>query len=88
VISEGARNTTLTSIAGTMRRKGCSERAIVAALLVENGERCRPQLPKSEIRKIAHSVCRYAPTPEARLVRASRDARRFVEFIDGKAVAR
>jgi hypothetical protein len=71
-----------------MRRKGCGERAIEAALLVENSERCVPPLPESEIAKIAHSVCRYAPTPEARLVRASRDSRRFVEFVNGKAVAR
>ena len=87
-ICEGARNATLTSLAGAMRRKGCSERAIVAALLVVNTERCQPQLPKAEIKHIAHSVCRYTPTPEARLVRASRDARTFVEFVDGKAVAR
>ena len=88
VITEGARNATLTSLAGAMRRKGCGERAIEAALLVENNERCVPPLLESEVATIARSVCRYAPTPEARLVRASRDARKFVEFIDGKAVAR
>ena len=88
VIKEGARNATLTSLAGVMRRKGAGERAIVAALLVENAARCRPRLAKDEVVRIAHSVGRYAPEPEARLVRAPHRARGFVEFVDGKAVAR
>ncbi|MDQ3780468.1 MAG: bifunctional DNA primase/polymerase [Chloroflexota bacterium] len=87
-IAEGARNATLTSLAGVMRRKGCGERAIVSALLVENIERCVPPLPESEIATIARSVCRYAPTMEPRLGRSSQRSRAFVEYIDGKAVAR
>jgi hypothetical protein len=89
VIAEGARNATLTSLAGAMRRKGCGEAAIVAALRVENTERCRPPLAESEIATIAHSVCRYAPDPgSATPGRSMRGSRRFVEFVDGKAVAR
>lgn len=60
-IADGGRNQTLTSMAGAMRRRGMSEEAIYAALLVENQTRCSPPLEESEVRKIAHSVARYAP---------------------------
>jgi putative DNA primase/helicase len=88
IVVEGARNATLTSLAGVMRRKGCSEGAIVAALRAENTARCEPPLDDEEIVTIAHSVSRYAPAPEpARLVRRVRTGG-FVEFVHGKAVAR
>jgi putative DNA primase/helicase len=45
VIPEGDRNGILTSLAGTMRRRGMSETEIRAALLVTNNERCKPPLP-------------------------------------------
>jgi hypothetical protein len=51
----------MTALAGSMRRKGFSERAIVAALLEENAARCRPPLDEIEVRRTAHSVARYAP---------------------------
>jgi hypothetical protein len=88
VIAEGARNAALTSLAGAMRRKGAGEHAIVAALLVENAARCRPMLAEDEVARIARSVCRYAPEQPSRLVRPSHRPRGFVEFVDGKAVAR
>lgn len=59
VVPEGARNQTLTSLAGTMRRRGFSEAAIAAALLAENERICRPPLPEGEVRRIARSVARY-----------------------------
>lgn len=59
-ISEGARNNTLTSLAGAMRRRGASLEAIEAALLAENA-RCTPPLADDEVRTIASSVARYAP---------------------------
>ena len=65
VITEGQRNATLTSLAGTMRRKGFGEAAIDAALLVENATRCDPPLPESEVSQIARSVSRYAPAAES-----------------------
>jgi Bifunctional DNA primase/polymerase, N-terminal/Primase C terminal 1 (PriCT-1) len=65
-ISEGGRNAALTSLAGTMRRRGMSQDAIEAALLAENDLRCNPPLPASEIRDIARSVGRYAPSPAPR----------------------
>jgi hypothetical protein len=55
------RNTTLTSLAGTMRRRGMGEDAIYAALQAENTARCIPPLDDEEIRIIAHSVSRYEP---------------------------
>lgn len=64
-IPEGSRNATLASLAGSMRRRGMSREAIEAALLVEN-ERCDPPLPDLEVKAIAASVSRYAPSePQA-----------------------
>jgi hypothetical protein len=61
-ISDGKRNTTLTSLAGSMRRRGMSLAAILAALHVENEQRCDPPLPEHEVETIAASVARYAPS--------------------------
>jgi putative DNA primase/helicase len=60
-IPEHHRNTTLTSLAGTMRRRGFGCAAIRAALLEENAERCDPPLEESEVEGIARSVARYKP---------------------------
>jgi hypothetical protein len=60
-IVEGARNVTLTSLAGTMRKRGMAPVAIEAALLAENAARCRPPLPADEVRTIAHSIGSKAP---------------------------
>lgn len=61
VIPEGGRNAALTSLAGSMRRRGASEAAILAALAAENAARCVPPLPEDELRRIASSVGRYQP---------------------------
>lgn len=61
LIEEGGRNSALTSLAGTMRRRGMSEQALEAALLMENATRCTPPLDDGEVRAIAHSVARYSP---------------------------
>lgn len=60
-IPKGARNATLTSMAGAMRRHGMTVAAIEAALLAENERRCEPPLPEAEVRRIAASVGRYPP---------------------------
>jgi len=60
-IPTGQRNTTLTSLAGTMRRRDFSPAAITAALLIENDTRCRPPLPEPEVQRIVHNICRYPP---------------------------
>jgi len=64
-IGEGRRNQTLTSLAGSMRRRGMTEAAIYAALVVENEARCSPPLADADVRKIANSVSRYAPEDPA-----------------------
>jgi putative DNA primase/helicase len=60
-IPEGERNPTLTRLAGVMRRAAFSERAIAAALLTTNTERCSPPLEEEDVQKIAWSVARYEP---------------------------
>ena len=60
-IPTGQRNTVLTSLAGSMRRKGATESAIEAALLAENAQCCDPPLPEADVKRIAASVSRYDP---------------------------
>jgi hypothetical protein len=60
-IPEKHRNSTLVSLAGTMRRRGFGREAILAALLVENDQRCDPPLGEAEVEKIAASVAGYDP---------------------------
>lgn len=64
-IPKGQRNATLTSLAGTMRRRGMGESALLAALKEENAARCEPPLPDDAVVAIAKSVARYAPAPRA-----------------------
>jgi putative DNA primase/helicase len=60
-IPSGNRNGTLTSLAGTMRRRGMGAEEIFAALEVTNRLRCEPPLENEEVRRIAQSVARYEP---------------------------
>ena len=63
-IPEGNRNGHLTSLAGTMRRRGMSEDSIAAALHAENQLRCHPPLDQAEVQGIAHSIARYEPAED------------------------
>lgn len=60
-IGDGARNDTLASIAGTMRRRGLDADEIEAALVKVNAKRCKPPLSSGDLRTIAQSVARYEP---------------------------
>lgn len=60
-IPSGERNKALTSLAGTMRRRGMGEGEILAALQVSNEQRCQPPLEAEEVEKIAASVAKYEP---------------------------
>ena len=60
-IYAGQRNAVLTSLAGTMRRRGMTESEISGALLIVNEDRCNPRLEATEIQHISMSVCRYEP---------------------------
>ncbi len=61
-IPEGRRNETLLSLAGSMRFRRMTPRAIEAALLAENADRCVPPLEEREVKAIAHSASRYEPS--------------------------
>ena len=61
-IPEGKRNATLTSLAGTMRRRSMSPEAIQVALLQENQRRCRPPLDEKEVEMIVKSISSYEPS--------------------------
>lgn len=60
-VAEGGRNVFLTSLAGALRRKGATAKAITGALLAANGAQCHPPLPDDEVQRIAASVARYTP---------------------------
>ena len=66
-IPKGQRNSKLASLAGTMRRRGMTHQAILAALLAENAARCRPPLAEAEVRSIADSIGRYQPGQQSAL---------------------
>ncbi|WP_337288620.1 DUF3631 domain-containing protein [Candidatus Methylomirabilis sp.] len=56
-IKDGERNTTLYKLARSMKAKGLSSDAILAALRAENQAKCGPPLPDAEIEKIvAHAI--------------------------------
>lgn len=65
VIADGARNSTLASIAGSMRRRGADADTITVALKALNAKRCRPPLPDDEVESISASIARYAPESSA-----------------------
>lgn len=65
IITEGQRNSTLTSMAGAMRRKGMKSDEISVALQAVNASRCSPPLPDAEIETISSSIARYPPEQEA-----------------------
>lgn len=60
-IPKGVRNNHLTSLAGSMRRRGMSAEAIVAALQTENSLACSPPLDSSEVARIAASIGQKTP---------------------------
>jgi len=55
-IEPGNRHASLTSLAGTMRRKGCDEATIYAALVTHNANHCNPPKPDDELREIARDI--------------------------------
>ena len=58
-LTEGGRNETLFKTAASLRGKGVSHAAILAALKAENLERCNPPLPDEEIATIAKSAGKF-----------------------------
>ncbi len=52
----GGRNDHLASLAGTLRKRNFRGKGLLAALLVENEERCKPPLDEGEVRNVAASA--------------------------------
>jgi Bifunctional DNA primase/polymerase, N-terminal/AAA domain/Primase C terminal 1 (PriCT-1) len=89
-IPEGERNSTLTSLAGVMRSRGMTYRAIEAGLLQDNHLRCDPPLSDTEVRNIARSISRYAPGDVGILSATSMNdekAERKLRFRTGEEIA-
>ena len=63
-IPTGQRDNTLTSLAGTMRRRGMSKKAILAALREEN-TRCEEPLPDKDLVRISESIGKKEPAKAA-----------------------
>ena len=68
IIAEGERSAMLTSLAGTIRKRGATQAGILAFLLAENAARCLPPLPEREVERIARSVARYAPDDDTNAI--------------------
>jgi hypothetical protein len=60
-IPTGQRNSTLASLAGTMRRAGMGHAEILAAIQATNATRCQPPLSERIVERIAASIARYEP---------------------------
>lgn len=69
-VPRGKRNDHLTSLGGTMRKRGMSREAIEAALVEENRLRCDPPLSEAEVRRVAASIASYRPGDDDRAPRA------------------
>ena len=85
-IPEGQRNTSLTSLAGTLQRGGVSPAAISATLIAENKAKCTPPLDESEIKKIVASITKYAPT--APISDGADDAERLMQLVLERSFSR
>ncbi len=82
-IPDGSRNATLTSLAGSMQRRGMSPESIGAALKEENQARCIPPLDEDEVCRIVESVGCYEPDESAsRPVYSRMDLSRMIEAND------
>jgi putative DNA primase/helicase len=78
IIHEGERDQMLTSLAGTMRRRGASPRAILEALRIENASRVRPPLEDKQLQKIARSIGAKEPAHDDENLTDLGNVRRFV----------
>ena len=60
-VTHGGRNNYLTSLAGTMRKRGLEPEEIYSALSTVNERRHNPSLPDEEVRVISEGMKRYEP---------------------------
>lgn len=78
IIREGERDMLLTSLAGSMRRRDASPRAILEALRIENASRVRPPLDDEQLQKIARSIGAKDSAQEDENMTDLGNVRRFV----------
>lgn len=78
IIREGERDSQLTSLAGSMRRRSATPEAILEALRVENAARVRPPLTDRQLKKIAFSIGKKSPVADDEHLTDLGNARRFV----------
>jgi hypothetical protein len=81
-ILEGSRNTTLTSIAGSLRAQGMDFERIHRELTAINESRCAPPLPQEEVESIARSVANY-PADESTGDAGQNQSQRIMELFSG-----
>ena len=82
LIKEGRRDVILTSIGGTLRRRGVASKAISGCLLAINDHQCSPPLSTQQVNKIATSLGRYSPGELT--TRASYQPGAISTFIEGR----
>lgn len=70
LIGSGERNVVLTSLAGTLRRRGLDEEEVYGALWIVNQRRCVPPLEEDEVRMIAQNMQHYRPAAPLASLRA------------------
>lgn len=68
-VAPGARNSTLASLAGTLRRRGASEQVIFKALAAQNEEWSQP-LDITEVAQVAASIARKEPSEAVAILSA------------------
>lgn len=74
------RNTTLTRIAGALRRVGLKDDELLSTLLQIDQRRCRPPLGKQEVSQIARSIGKYAPAADTFPTTETGDAEFFASI--------
>jgi hypothetical protein len=58
-IAEGSRNSTLTSLAGSLHHRGLDKETILASLEAVNAKRCNPPLDQRELNQVVESISKY-----------------------------
>jgi putative DNA primase/helicase len=85
-VSEGKRNATLCSLAGTMRGRGMSIEAVTAALKADNEARFEPPLENREIEAVLKSAAGWEQGVGYQNLTDSGNAHRFAAIHSGNAL--
>lgn len=81
-ILKGCRDSTLLSLAGSMRRVGMTATEIRAALVVVNRDRCQPPVNDAKVRELADRASGYSPgTPRIATPETAEAARELGDLL-------